>query len=99
MAHKEHGERVMHHSHERAKKAHHGSHHERGYAPSSGFTEGHDEMVGRHDYAGMPPEVKMNLYPKERFPKDEGIDDTMSDIERIEGKSEGKRRKYMSYQK
>lgn len=99
--HHEHGEKIMHHTHEMAKKAHHGhhSHMGKGHAPSEGFVEGHDEMVGKRDYAGMPPEVKMSLYPKSKEQRDEHIDDTMSDVDSIHSMSEGQRRKYLSTQK
>lgn len=64
-----------------------------------GFIEGHDESIGRSDFAGMPKEVVMREYPKTRGMKDEMIDDTMSDIDGIENESEGKRRRYLSNQK
>lgn len=64
-----------------------------------GFMEGHDEGIGKGQFANLPQDVKMQSYPKEREPMNEGIDDTMSDIDSIHKKSEGKRSKYKSYQK
>ncbi len=64
-----------------------------------GFKEGHDEAIGKGQFANLPQDVKMDLYPKEREPTDEGIDDTMTDVDRLHKKSEGKRKSYISFQK
>lgn len=65
-----------------------------------GFKEGHDESIGKKDHAGMPKEVMMEEYPKgARLPMNEGIDDSMTDIDDVDGRAEGKRSKYMSWQK
>lgn len=101
------GEKVMHTVQSAEKKAYHGysekpmsKHgHQAGYAPGKGFPEGHDEMVGRHDFAGLPPEVRMTVYPKANELRDEMIDDTMSDVDAIHKHCEGKRREYLSFQK
>lgn len=61
--------------------------------------EGHDESIGRKDHAGMPKDVYMEAYPKgPRLPMNEGIDDSMSEIDGSVGKSEGKRSRYKSQQ-
>lgn len=65
----------------------------------AGFDEGHDPMVGRHDFAGLPPEKVMRSYPKgTRLTKDERLDDTMSEIDDVNERAEAKRRKYISNQ-
>lgn len=66
---------------------------------SKGFATGHDEHIGRGDYAGMPKEVKMEQYPPCRnYPGGE-LDDTMTDIDEIASMSERKASKYRSNQK
>lgn len=65
----------------------------------AGFDEGHDPMVGRRDFAGLPTEKVMRSYPKGAgLTTNERIDDTMSEIDDVGVRSEGKRRKYLSNQ-
>jgi hypothetical protein len=65
----------------------------------AGWDEGHDPMVGRHDFAGLPTEKVMRSYPKgTQLTKNERLDDTMSEIDDVCERSEGKRRKYLSNQ-
>lgn len=64
-----------------------------------GFVTGHDEHIGRGDYAGMPRDVRMEEYPPYRRSEDGMIDDTMVGIDEVCTKSEGKRSKYLSNQK
>lgn len=65
----------------------------------AGFDEGHDPMVGRHDFAGLPPEKVMRPYPKgAQLTRNERLDDTMSEIDDVNERAEGKRRKYISNQ-
>lgn len=65
----------------------------------AGFDEGHDPMVGRHDFAGLPTEKVMRSYPSStRLTKNERIDDTMSEIDDVDGRAQGKRSKYISNQ-
>lgn len=65
----------------------------------AGFDEGHDPMVGRHDFAGLPAEKVMRSYPKStRLTKNERLDDTMSEIDDVDGRAEGKRVRYLSNQ-
>ncbi len=62
--------------------------------------EGHEEGIGKSDFAGMPKDVYMQEYPKStRLTMNEGIDDSMSDIDSVDGRAEGKRRRYLSNQK
>lgn len=64
-----------------------------------GFKEGHDQSIGKGQFANLPQEVKMQAYPKSKQPMNEGIDDTMTDVDSIHSRSEAKRRKYKSNQK
>jgi len=65
----------------------------------AGFDEGHDPMVGRHDFAGLPAEKVMRSYPKGTdLTRNERLDDTMSEIDDVDMRAEGKRRKYISNQ-
>lgn len=62
--------------------------------------EGHEEGIGKSDFAGMPKDVYMAEYPKStRLTMNEGIDDSMSDIDSVDERAEGKRRRYLSNQK
>jgi hypothetical protein len=47
----------------------------------------------------MPPEVKMQMYPKSHEMKGGNLDDTMSDIDAIQSGSEGRIRSHLSNQK
>lgn len=60
--------------------------------------EGHEPGIGKSDHAGMPKEVYVGEYPKTRLPMNEGLDDTMSEIDGVSTHSEGKRSKYRSNQ-
>ncbi len=61
--------------------------------------EGHEPGIGKGDHAGMPKDVYMESYPKgARLPMNEGIDDSMSEIDDVDGRGEGKRSKYKSNQ-
>ena len=65
----------------------------------AGFDEGHKPMVGRGDFAGLPSEKVMRSYPKgAQLTRDERLDDTMSEIDDVGTRAEGKRRKYISNQ-
>jgi len=62
--------------------------------------EGHEPSIGRNDFAGMPKDVYMEKYPQStRLTTDERIDDSMSDIDNVDGRAQGKRSKYLSNQK
>lgn len=60
--------------------------------------EGHEPGIGKNDHAGMPKDVYMESYPKTRLPMNEGIDDSMNEIDGAVSRSEGKRSKYKSQQ-
>lgn len=95
--HEEHPHR-MHHARKMHHKGHHSSH-RRGYAPSEGFVTGHDEMVGRHDFAGLPRELVIKLYPASHMHPGGALDDTMSDIDSIQSGSGRDVNRHLSNQK
>ena len=64
-----------------------------------GFVEGHDEGIGRNDFAGMPSELMMREYPKARMGRSGEIDDSMSDIDDVEDQGASRRGRYLSNQK
>ena len=64
-----------------------------------GFMEGHEPSIGKGEFANMPKDVKMSQYPKVRLTENENIDDSMRDIDDVDSRAEGKRRKYLSNQK
>lgn len=64
-----------------------------------GFVEGHDEGVGKGNFANMPQEAMMKSYPKNKGKRNENIDDTISDIDDVISNSESKRSRYISNQK
>ena len=69
------------------------------YSKAPTFAEGHDPMVGRNDFAGLPAEKVMKNYPKStRLTRNERLDDTMSEIDDVDGRAQGKRSKYISNQ-
>lgn len=69
------------------------------YERAPEFAEGHDPMVGRHDFAGLPQEKIMKNYPKStRLTRDERLDDTMSEIDDVDERAEMKRQRYLSNQ-
>lgn len=68
-------------------------------ARDKSFVEGHDERVGRNDFAGMPREVVMEEFPKPRTGLGGELDDTIMGIDDVMSMSEAKARKYVSNQK
>ena len=61
--------------------------------------EGKEPSIGRSDHAGMPKDVYMAEYPKStRLTMNENLDDSMSEIDEVDGRAEGKRRRYLSNQ-
>lgn len=63
------------------------------------FMTGHDEGIGRSDFAGMPKEMRMEEYPRNRMHPGSYLDDTMTDIDAIQTDSVSQMQKHMSYQK
>lgn len=68
-------------------------------AKGRGFVEGHDESVGKGSHANMPQDLMMREYPKPRMGADRMLDDSMSDIDDLQGEAASKRNKYISDQK
>jgi hypothetical protein len=66
-------------------------------AEPKGASESEGKAMGKGNFANMPTEVKMEMYPKTRYASD-SLDDTMREIDSVVGKSEGKRSKYVSSQ-
>ncbi len=62
--------------------------------------EGHEEGIGKGEFANMPKDVYMAEYPKStRLTTNENIDDSMTDVDNVTDRAEVKRRKYISNQK
>jgi len=62
-----------------------------------GSSEREGAYWGKGEFANMPKEVKMDLYPKSRLDADYE-DDTINRIDRENDQMQGKRRKYVSGQ-
>lgn len=68
-------------------------------AKQRGFTTGHDEAIGKGNVANLPQDVIQHEYPPCRNYKGGMLDDTMTDIDDISSRTEGKSSKHISYQK
>ena len=69
----------------------------KGGMATHGDSEHEGKAAGKGEFANMPKEVKMQMYPKNRYAADSQHDD----IKRIDGeinRSESKRKSYMSNQ-
>lgn len=66
---------------------------------SEKFVDGHDENIGKGDYANMPKEVYMKEYPKARMGRDGELDDSIVGIDDVEDEAASKRNRYVSNQK
>lgn len=64
-----------------------------------GFVEGHDERIGKGDFANMPREVVMKEYPRNKGARGGYMDDTITGIDNVIRGSEGKASRHMSNQK
>lgn len=64
-----------------------------------GFVEGHDPSIGRNDFAGLPRDVVMQEYPRNRMSPGSRLDDTMSEIDAIQSDSERQLERHLSHQK
>ena len=74
------------------------THHE-GREGGKSWVDGHDEMVGRGDFANMPQGVEMRPFPKSGHYMDPPLDDTVVGIDNVMSGSERQTRKYLSNQK
>lgn len=69
----------------------------RGYGRD--FVTGHDPMVGRDSHAGLPDQLVMEEYPRNKMMKGGRLDDTMSEIDAIQTDSERQVQRRLSHQK
>lgn len=67
-------------------------------ARGRGFMEGHEEGIGKGEFANMPKEVRMEEYPKVRQGRDD-MDDTMTGIDEVSREGAERRDRYFSNQK
>lgn len=63
------------------------------------FVEGHDESIGKGSHANMPQDIYMKAYPKAKMGGAVSIDDSMTDIDDVQGAAASKRNQNVSYQK
>jgi hypothetical protein len=61
-------------------------------------SENEGARVGAGDFAGMPQQVKMQAYPKNRGAAHRDLNDTMSGIDECINRSESKAQKNLSNQ-
>jgi hypothetical protein len=66
---------------------------------SNKFAEGHDEGVGRGDFANMPREVVMRPYPAASALRGGMLDDTITGIDAVQHGSEAMTMRHLSNQK
>lgn len=65
----------------------------------SGFVEGHDESIGKGQFANMPTDVMMREYPKSTMGRDKELDDSMTDIDDVQEQAASRRNRFVSNQK
>jgi len=94
-----HGKKAMHETMKSAQRSHHQGHMRGREGHSTGFVTGHDEGVGHGDFANMPQSVIMKAYPPCANRTDSHLDDTITDVDRVQVQGEGRRRSYLSNQK
>lgn len=63
------------------------------------FVAGHDPMVGRDSFAGMPEDKVMAKYPPNRMRRGGYLDDSMAEIDAIQMDSDHQVEKNLSHQK
>lgn len=63
-----------------------------------GDSEKEGAAWGHGKFANMPTDVKMNSYPKANEFGPSNLDDTMTEIDRVNAKAHGKSHKYLSDQ-
>lgn len=67
-------------------------------ADQHGVSEREGKAWGKGEFANMPKETKMDMYPKSHEAGPGVLDDTMTGIDASNKKSSGKTRKYLSNQ-
>lgn len=70
-----------------------------GYGEYGSFVEGNDPMIGRDSYAGLPSEVVMKEYPRNRMAPGSRLDDSMREIDAIQEDNERDLERHLSHQK
>ena len=94
---KKHHKHAMDHMHESHKKSHHvGKHHSDPMV--GGESEAEGRRIGAGDFAGMPTEVKMKMYPKASEYGPEVLDDTMGHVDKTNSMAHKKSRSHVSNQ-
>lgn len=63
-----------------------------------GESEAEGKYWGKGEYANMPQDVKMKMYPKAHEFGPGVLDDTMGNIDKENGRAEAKSHKYLSNQ-
>lgn len=63
------------------------------------FVTGHDPEIGRNDFAGLPQEKVMSMYPPNRARRGGYLDDTISEIDAIQVDSDHQVERHLSHQK
>ena len=86
-------EAAMHASHESHKRSHHYSH-----PGGHGMSEAEGAVMGHGQFANLPQDVKMDLYPPASMHKRHVLDDTMSHVDHTNHHAESQADKYVSYQ-
>ena len=66
---------------------------------SKGFVEGHDEGIGKGNFANLPQEVMMKPFPRNKMLKNGMIDDSMTGIDDMISSGEVNVSKHISRQK
>lgn len=69
------------------------------FSEGRGVSEKEGKRIGQGQFANMPTEVRMEMYPKNKVPMSGIENDTISGIDQVISSSESKRSKYMSNQK
>lgn len=80
------------------KKSHHKSHHS-SHHKGRGFVEGHDEGVGKGNFANLPQHVVQKEYPKAHMMRGGMLDDTITGIDSVQDRADGTTVRHLSNQK
>ncbi len=67
-------------------------------ADMHGSSENEKKAWGKGEFANMPKEVKMDMYPKANEFGPGNLDDTMTEIDRVNGVAHKKSHSYLSNQ-
>ena len=84
--------------HKAAMERSHSSHARSHFATGLGVSEAEHAAIGHGEFANMPKEVHMEMYPKSKNYRGGVLNDTITGIDQVSGISEGKASKFMSHQ-